>query len=784
MFAIAMTVAAHGAEDTTPDDPPPERYHHAASYDLVNDSAVVPANGWTIAGEDERVWYRVGDNASLDNPADGGGIEVHKLGGIEFQKGAAYRGGGRVTVDGGAEESSASRFDAETGLDADLFADAARLDLRANIAGYQDDTVVSGLGAAEVFRDTVLKNGAVLAVGGDEFNHDLVLNDESRDSLVHIDDDAVFRGKFDIGLESGNALVVAGGRPDRRLAVDFHQDVTAGEIGIHNAAVSLAEGATVTTNTLTAGRNSVLDVTGDATIAGNAVFAGGSRLKLDTNTLTIQGDATFAADSTYDARLGQDKTAHVAVDNDVTIEDGARIRLGGVTLDQAASRTVLTAGGALTGNFQNKLYELETRPDNTIAVTGIRKAGDVLELDAPLYSSNISIKNVAELYDRITRDTSLSEDYRSRLLAALEEVSEYRDANADLGNVAMSQLFGQHAITAGESIKETTRAFRSGVGNRLTVIHQARAAGAAGGMAGVASDNANASLGNGYYDDGMVVDRMDRLWVGALGAWGKQDNRYGTYGYKYDSQGVIAGYDWERGDFTIGASVGWTTGDMRTNDLSTHTDVDTMNVGLYASYDPVSGFFADANIGYGRSWNKATTSLTGTGGGTRYGNFSNSAMQAGLNMGYTLECAEFRITPTLGVQWTRVKQDGWTETAREPSLISNWFDDSNHDYFEVPIALRLSRAFQFANGVVLTPEARVAYIANIGDSAPTIRMGYVGSSDSTTLHGIDPGAGRGLVGGGVKANINHFLDAYIDYNYEFRSGYTNNSFTGGVGFSF
>ncbi|MCC8167225.1 MAG: autotransporter domain-containing protein, partial [Planctomycetes bacterium] len=659
------------------------------------------------------------------------------------------------------------------------------LDLRANIGGYQEDgQAVAGLGAAEVFRDTVLKDGAVIAVGGDDFTHDLVLHADSRDSLVHIDADAVFRGVVDIGLDSGNALVVAGATEDTRLAVDFHQDVIAGDIGLHNATVSMAEGTTFTTNTLTAGRNSVLDVRGDATIQGNAVFAGGSRLKLGTNTLAIRGDATFAADSTYDARLGEDKTALVAVDNDVTIEDGARIRLGGVTLDDAASKTVLTAGGTLTGTFENKLYELETRPDNSIAVTGIRKTGDVLDLDAPLYSSNISIKNAAELYDRITRDTSLSEDYRSRLLAALEEVSEYKQVDGEAGNVAVSQLFGQHAITAGESIKETSRAFRSGVGNRLTVIHQARAGGGAGGTASAASDNALADLGGGYYDDHTVVDAMDRLWVGALGAWGKQDNRYGTYGYKYDSQGVIAGYDWERGDFTIGASVGWTTGDMRTNDLATHTDVDTMNVGLYASYDPVSGFFADANVGYGRSWNKASTIVTGSGGGTRNGNFSNSAMQAGLNMGYTLECAEFRITPTLGLQWTRVKQDGWTESGTGTSLINNWFGDSNHDYVEVPIAMRLSRAFQFANGVVVTPEARAAYIANIGDSAPTIRMGYVGSSDSTTLHGIDPGAGRGVVGGGVKANINHFLDADFDYNYEFRSGYRNNSFTGGVGLSF
>ncbi|MCC8108272.1 MAG: hypothetical protein LIQ30_04340 [Planctomycetes bacterium] len=307
MFAIAVILPANGADDSVAEDPPPERYHHTASYDLLDETAAVPTGGWAVAGEDDRVWYRVGENARLDNPAEGGGIEVHKLGGLEFQAGSSYRGGGFVALEGGNDTPSAARFDAESGLAAELFTDAPRLDIRSDVAGFRDDEAVSGLGTADLFRDTVLRDGAVLAVGGDEFARDLVLNAESRDSLVHIDDDAVFKGKLDIGRDSGNALVVAGAAPDRRLDVRFQEDVTASEVGLHNAAVSLAGGTTVTTNTLTAGRNSVLAVDGDATIAGSAVFAGGSRLKLDTSTLTIQGDATFRADSTYDARLGLEK---------------------------------------------------------------------------------------------------------------------------------------------------------------------------------------------------------------------------------------------------------------------------------------------------------------------------------------------------------------------------------------------------------------------------------------------------------------------------------------------
>jgi hypothetical protein len=86
--------------------------------------------------------------------------------------------------------------------------------------------------------------------------------------------------------------------------------------------------------------------------------------------------------------------------------------------------------------------------------------------------------------------------------------------------------------------------------------------------------------------------------------------------------------------------------------------------------------------------------------------------------------------------------------------------------------------------MILTPEARAALVFDIGPSRPTVRTGFVGGDETTTLYGMDPGKFRMLVGAGVKANLSNSIDAYVDYNHEFRSGYRNSNLTGGVGVSF
>lgn len=363
-----------------------------------------------------------------------------------------------------------------------------------------------------------------------------------------------------------------------------------------------------------------------------------------------------------------------------------------------------------------------------------------------------------------------------RLASAYEMAETLAAINPGLGAAARDQLAAGYASRAGDAAREASRGFSRGVGNRLTALHEAGPNG--GVLAAAQSGSALAAVGG--EDDFRAQEKVERFWIGGHGSWTSQNDKGGKYGYRYKSRGVIMGYDWERGDMTFGVSGGYAGGKLKNNEGYGRTDVDALSLGVYASYDPVCGFFADANFGIGYSWNTMHTDWI-LGGGTKKGTFDGSSYGGGFNAGYVFEWGDYRLMPTAGVQWTHVNHDGWTESG---GTVANWFADGEEDYLELPLMVRLNRAFQLENGMIVTPEARVGWIHDAGDTGAELRTGYVGSGAPSVLSGVSHGRNRALLGAGVKANLTNRFDAFMDCNYEFRSGYSNKNLQTGVGVSF
>lgn len=366
----------------------------------------------------------------------------------------------------------------------------------------------------------------------------------------------------------------------------------------------------------------------------------------------------------------------------------------------------------------------------------------------------------------------------SFILMALMGICFAEDGGGDefFVSTAIQDDYGSVGV---DNLRALQRNFTGRIGSRLTALHEGAVG---GGVARLGSSEALASPADGGC---FVQEKVNRIWLGAFGAWTRQDDKGGHYGYKYDASGFVLGYDWEQaGDLTLGVSGAYSSGDVKNNPNTAQTKVETINLGMYASYDPVGGLFADAAINYGHSWNKASIDALG-GRGYRKGDYSTHSFGGGVNVGYVFERDNgVRVTPTLGIQWTHVHQNGWDERTSRAGMLAQWYDGTDDDYLEVPLAVRVNKSYQLANGMILTPEARAALIFDVGPTRPTVRTGYVGGGETTTLYGMDPGKTRGLIGAGVKANLSNQIDAYLDYNHEFRSGYTNSNLTGGVGVSF
>ncbi len=356
-------------------------------------------------------------------------------------------------------------------------------------------------------------------------------------------------------------------------------------------------------------------------------------------------------------------------------------------------------------------------------------------------------------------------------LAVLIAIAAPPALAGDADGATPEPIFPQYALHSGETARAAAMNLVGGIGSRLTSARET--------AFDIDAEFANASLGDDSY---CAQEDVERFWIGGVSAWTRQDSRHGLDGYRYDARGIVLGQDWQRGDLTVGIAGAYAAGDAKSNPGNAITEVDTLNFGVYASYDVFDGLFVDGNLGYGKSWNDARAYPTG--GGEKTASFSTSTIGGGANVGRNLDWCGIQLTPTAGVQWTHVGQSGWTEGVADSGAAADWFEESDGDFIEFPLAIRLSKAYQFANGTIVTPEARAAWIYNAGNSDAEVRTGAVGGSDGATLHGIDAGRYRGVLGGGVKANINTVLDAFVDYSLEFREGYRGNNFKGGVGISF
>lgn len=325
------------------------------------------------------------------------------------------------------------------------------------------------------------------------------------------------------------------------------------------------------------------------------------------------------------------------------------------------------------------------------------------------------------------------------------------------------QRFRQYATRAVDASRITHRNFVGGVNSRLTVVHE------------MAFENPDDP--GGVWETASA-EPVDRFWVGGVGAGATQS---GTDGYDFSAYGINLGYDWSCGDFTLGVAAAFTLGTITNSEIDTKNKIDAAHFAVYASSDPMEGLFYDANLSYGWTSNRSLSMEVAEGRGSREGRFDTTAYGLGGNIGHSFDLAMAKLTPTFGFQWTRHTQDAYTETAY--TVTPNWFAESTTDVVEIPLALRADTSWQLGTGTVLSPELRAAYVIRTGDDETTVTMGEAGGS-GYTLTGADGGGNRMRIGAGLKANFTPTIDAFVDYNLEFGSGYRATTFNTGVGVSF
>lgn len=188
----------------------------------------------------------------------------------------------------------------------------------------------------------------------------------------------------------------------------------------------------------------------------------------------------------------------------------------------------------------------------------------------------------------------------------------------------------------------------------------------------------------------------------------------------------------------------------------------------------------DALLGAGHnSYDTTRSSLLGFAEGSTEGWEFNTL----INGGYDIRKGNWTITPMVSAAYTRVNLDGFTETG---SLSPLTFPDQNQDSLRSELGVKISYSATLDNGMVLTPQVRLAWQHEFLDSTQSINSGFVAVPGTTfTSSGPDIDRDRALLSAGLNLQVTPAVSVYAYYDGQLGSSNSNfNSVAAGVRWEF
>lgn len=214
------------------------------------------------------------------------------------------------------------------------------------------------------------------------------------------------------------------------------------------------------------------------------------------------------------------------------------------------------------------------------------------------------------------------------------------------------------------------------------------------------------------------------LWIDTSFNNIKKEQTHQESGYKYDPRGFALGYDYEfiPGKLTAGLAFSYSTGRAKILSgapVSDHDDIDNYLGSFYGKYKN-NNYYANWNLGGGYFKDK-TQILSET--INAQGKFNSSAWFANGETGYNLGNNYLSVEPFAGLEYTYLTTDSYNEKGTG----ARHFDKADWNIFEVPVGLRIAKAFNTEQFLV-TPTASIAYARNFGDTGIKTNAAFIGAS--------------------------------------------------------
>jgi outer membrane autotransporter protein len=500
-------------------------------------------------------------------------------------------------------------------------------------------------------------------------------------------------------------------------------------------------------------------------------------------TIAVDGDYTLLDGGGFQVELyaggyGQlavNGAAAIGVQSDLTVIASRRIYFGGDIFDVLVGDTV--SGTFATENLSSSRF---LSFDVNYLPAEVQVAANVLPFAAA--ASNKLQRAVGGYLDRIAPAATGD-------LAEVISTFQFLSPDAEFDTVYSSLSPDTH--------DNYTRASYDGVTQYLDVLDhrmQTRRVGSlltgsvaqpvAGGSLLLASNGPVADMGPLHADDAMAVPAWWRdFWGTAFGRWGDQDGEDGYTGFDYDILGVALGFDRPVNEhLLLGVSAAYTDTDVDQDKGRGDGDIEGWIASFYGNYS-FDRAYVDATLSYGQNDYDARREVrVGTIKRTARSDHDGDVFAASLGSGYPISREDTVLEPFGRLQYIRLDEDAFTETGADS--VNQRISSRDTDSLTSEIGLRVGRVYRKAAGRLIT-DASVAWLHDFDIDDRTITTRYTGSpASSFSIPGQDVERNGVTLGLGVGFETKKGISTSLNYNGEFRDGFSAHGVIGRVSYRF
>jgi len=222
-----------------------------------------------------------------------------------------------------------------------------------------------------------------------------------------------------------------------------------------------------------------------------------------------------------------------------------------------------------------------------------------------------------------------------------------------------------------------------------------------------------------------------RLWLQAIGGYGKLDGEHGSSGLEQRTKGSVLGADWALNpQWRLGVLGGYSKTDLDATGVD--GNVESWHAGVYALHQngPLALRLGAAYSGH-QGESKRTIAFNGFSDRPK-GDYDADSQQAFAELGYAMGTGRLSAEPFASLGYQRYHRDRYQEKGGAAAL---QVDSQTQDNFSSTFGVRLAHLGSLDNGMSLTPRMAAGWKHTYGDVSSSTRQAFVVGGTAFSVDG-------------------------------------------------